>query len=145
MVAPILFLLLQLVPSQATTADIDSMSQQVCAAQKMCGPVAVYYCLQRLGYEIELSRVIDSAMLEEQGMSLTALLDLIHACEPSLKPRGTSVNPNYFGCLPIPSILILDGHCVVYDGYRPTDHMTVVFDPARNRILNVSESELKHA
>jgi len=145
--APAAFLavLLPITSGQVTTAEIDTISERIRAVRKVCGPVAVYYCLQRLGYEIPLSQVVDRALVNEQGMTVSAVLDLIRTCEPSLHPRAISLNPDAFRSLPVPSILILDGHCVVYDGFRTDDRMVVVFDPARRRTVHVTESELKRA
>jgi ABC-type bacteriocin/lantibiotic exporter with double-glycine peptidase domain len=139
-----LSLLLSLQLEQTTTEDIDLISQRATAAQKTCGPVSVYYCLQRLGYDVTLPQVLMHAHVDEKGITLAAMLDLIHKCEPSLSPSAISVDPNRFRSLPIPSILILDGHCVVYDGFQSADGMINVFDPTRKRTVQISELELKH-
>lgn len=141
--AILLSLLLPLSQDHFTTAELASMSQKASAYRNTCGPVSAYYALQRLGSDVSLSEVLKRAQMEEEGITVKSLLKLIRSADPTLRPRPISVNPRNLSSLPIPSILILDGHCAVYDGLRPGGRIAVVFDPARRRTVDISLLEIE--
>ncbi len=134
----------QLSTGSNTTAAIDELTDRARQSRQTCGPVAVYYCLNRLGYNVSLKSVLAHANVGDDGVSLSSILDSIHRLEPSLKPRAISVASSSFSSLPVPSILILEGHCMVYDGYDPSNNKVSIFEPTDRRSINVKPVELTH-
>lgn len=119
-----------------STAELDQYFALLRKRRVACGPVSAWYCLRRYGYNVPLERVMQQAPITDKGVSLEALLECIQSLEPSLKPKAVTGDPRNLETLPVPSILVLGGHCVVYDGLDRAERQVRVFDPVGRRPAN---------
>ncbi len=113
-----------------STAQLDSYGAAVQKARRCCGPLAVWYCLHRLGRQVDVEDVMHRIPVEEKGASLDSLgaaLDDYGVAHQFLRATERNV-----ARLPSPCILVLGGsHCIVSDGMTADGTGLRVFDPAR--------------
>ena len=110
-----------------------------------CGPIAVWYALGRLGHSANAEQLIASARLNEQGTTISRLLQMFS--EHDCPARAISTQKDRLTLLPVPSILIVDQgtHCVVYDGIDDTRRMAKVFETTNQAVRFVDLSQLRRA
>lgn len=87
--------------------------------------------------------MIRKATLNNEGISVKDLLQLIHTFAPSANPQALVGKPENVESLPVPSILFIDNHCVVYDGLAQETGKVRIFEPVTQK-LAIEPIELVH-
>lgn len=121
--------------------DLDHYAAKVVKARKDCGPVAVWYCLRRLGQAVPPEDVMRRADLREDGTSLRSLLQL--ASSFGHEAQALEVDCDSLESLPVPTILVIGRrHCVVYEGLEPDGGRVRLFEPSVCKLKTVERSHL---
>jgi ABC-type bacteriocin/lantibiotic exporter with double-glycine peptidase domain len=124
-----LLLAISLVAGQGSVSseDLDVYEASWRKSRKACGPIALSYCLRRLGRIVSAAELAEEAQLDPDGVSASKLLEA--SAKHGLPARALKGDPKHYQALPVPSILILDSrHCVVYDG-EDADGQIRIFEP----------------
>jgi ABC-type bacteriocin/lantibiotic exporter with double-glycine peptidase domain len=141
-----LVILMSLCFSQTAEAGItqDNLEAYLVELQQVrnqCGPRAAWYCLRRLGIQVELKDVLEQTHLTEQGVTLEELVRLLSCYDvPAWIKKG---DPAKVSLLPVPAILVIDSvHCVVFNGYDSSSSTVDLFDPAIGKTLTIPAEHL---
>jgi hypothetical protein len=124
-----------------TSDQLDVLSARAKEAKKTCGPVAVWYRLQRGGMNLDLSQVLDQSQLTEEGISLRQLLELSRSF--GLTGRVLKGDKSALENVPPLSILVITpAHCVVFEGLEK-DGSARIFEPTAGEVMSVPVEELR--
>jgi prepilin-type processing-associated H-X9-DG protein len=111
-----------------STDDLDRYAAAVKATRKSCGPIAIYHCMRRLGYPVDLADVVTKSGLGPDGANVQRLLEVMRS--QGVPARAAVGDPTDYKSLPVPSILIIDSrHCVVFEGLD-ADGNVQYFEPS---------------
>jgi prepilin-type N-terminal cleavage/methylation domain-containing protein len=110
-----------------------------------CGPLAIWYALDRLRHRTDAGELIASAGLNEYGTTIRRLVEI--AKEHDCPARAISTSQDRLRLLPVPSVLIVDKgtHCIVYDGVDGNRQTARVFEPTDGEVRIVDLKQLQNA
>lgn len=130
------------VPNGISVEELDQYAKAYQKREKECGPICVWYCLARLGHRVPFKTVLQQAPLTDRGMSVKDVMELVRAFRPELHPKALTGSPKAMETLPVPTILILGNHCVVYEGTGSSKQRIRVFEPIQGKVIEVPREEL---
>lgn len=134
-------LLLCMVPTSVegiSSAELDRYIAQVEVVRKSCGPRAIWFCLRKLGKNVDWESVRDKTdgIFKADGFSLKDLLDLLRQFDA--EGMAISGKPENLTLLPSPAIIVVSAkHCLVLDTVLPGDKVRV-FEPTQARFYETS-------
>jgi hypothetical protein len=78
--------------------------------------------------------MVGEAKLNDKGINVKNLLHLIQSFAPSTNPKALVGQSEDLESLPVPSILLIDNHCVVYDGFDRDTGKVRIFEPVTRKV-----------
>ena len=115
--------------------QIGRYTGEAMSAKKICGPVSLAYCLNRLDNDISARQLVAEFDITSEGASVA---EIVRQAKRHGFPgaQAISVPSKKLRSLPAPSILLLEGHCVVYDGLTSGNKVRI-FEPDELRTYEV--------
>jgi hypothetical protein len=110
-----------------SSLDLDSALKRVRENRLLCGPLALWSCLQLRDRDAPLQPILDQVTVGERGVPLSEILQLAKKYEPDA--RAVYYKDKDLTILPIPSILVINGtHCVSLAGLDDAGSAAYVID-----------------
>jgi prepilin-type N-terminal cleavage/methylation domain-containing protein/prepilin-type processing-associated H-X9-DG protein len=135
------FLTLLFSAGQVGSFDLDREASRFQRAKMTCGPISAYYCMKSMGMSVNVDDVVAEANLNEQGMTIGNLAELLR--NHGLDARVIMVDPNQPLPFSAPTILLLKkNHCIVYEGPGANGDNVKVFEPTQRIHRDASRKEL---
>jgi hypothetical protein len=126
---------------EISSADLESHVAAARKARSNCGPVCVWFCLRRLGHEVDVTTVLQRAEMGEHGIRLDRLVTL--AQDFGLPAKAVVFDPKRLDAVPRPAILVIgQSHCVVLGAVDAFQGQARVFEPSSGRVANESTARL---
>jgi len=114
--------------------NVDEALLDIERKRHLCGPLSVWYVLNRLGDEISAKEVVQKFNTLEKGASLASLADELESY--GVKGEWRRTDERTAKSISDLSLLVVgESHCVVLDHFEGGE--AVVFEPASQSLMRV--------
>lgn len=132
-IAPILLSVGWATAGAGSVVDIDFCLTQYVENRKACGPISAWYSLKALGHDVTLSEVRERVVLNDDGVAVADILEVLRSYEP--QTAAIEGSASRLELLPTPSILIIgDSHCVTLLSVDRQRSIARIFEPSICRL-----------